>query len=77
MNLVRLASNSLAMNCVGPLVEQESGAQRLLAVYIISTITSIAASCMQPRPSVGSSGKLCSGGMMPHTCALTGLPHDR
>lgn len=58
VNLVHLGSNSLALNTVGPLAEQESGKQRFLAVYLISAVSSIAASCMQPSPSIGSSGNM-------------------
>ena len=58
-NLVHLCSNSLALNSVGPLVERESGSQRFLAVYAISAVSSVVASCMQPSPSIGSSGNVC------------------
>ena len=57
-NLVHLCSNSLALNSVGPMVERESGSQRFLAVYAISAVSSAAASCLQPNPSIGSSGNV-------------------
>ncbi|KAL3141443.1 hypothetical protein ABBQ32_005010 [Trebouxia sp. C0010 RCD-2024] len=59
LNLLHLGLNSLALNNVGPMVEQHSGAGRFLAIYAISAVTSFAASCMQPVNSVGSSGAVC------------------
>lgn len=58
LNPVHLGLNTLALNNVGSLLERESGAGRFLAVYTISAITSIAASCMQPRHSIGASGNM-------------------
>ena len=48
----------MALSNVGPMLEQDSGPARLLAVYAISAVTGFAASCLQPYHSQGSSGIL-------------------
>lgn len=57
LNLLHLALNSMALNNMGPMLERESGLGRFVAVYAISAVTGVAAHCLLPHYSQGSSSK--------------------